>query len=317
MDKRQENRIALILAAVLAVGIVAAVLLSIALRESLISWAQGWPGGPVVFLVSLGLVGALGVATTAAVWLVHAWPQRSPWQSQLNPPVRYVITTIGAVVALISTVVLISAMPPRDRDPSGCDELGCWLEVNESGAWVWGLTALGVTTWLASLMLAYLFASDANRRWAAVIPQVLIGSGLGILLVILASAFRFQETYYDMAESWPGGPRLFLISAGATVGLGAGGSVWAWTRRRWLTPWGAVPLVLAGVAITAAALSVLIAALAPRRYPGPALCDEGFYCRLDQSDGDATMTVALGWLTLLIAGVVVLIALIRSARARR
>ncbi|MFB7763935.1 MULTISPECIES: hypothetical protein [Streptomyces] len=317
MDRTQENRIARILTVVMAVGIVGSILLFIALRDELIAWAQGWPGGPVAFLVSLGLVGALGMFASVAAWLFHIWPDRAPWQLRLHPAIRYATTVVGGTAAVLSTVFLIGAMPTRDRDPRGCEELSCWLELHEPGSWVWGLVTLGVASWLASLVLVYLFASDSEGRWAALIPEALIGAGLALLFTVLTLSLRYEDAYSNLAHAWPGGPQLFLIVAGALVSLGAGGAVWAWTHRGRLTPWGAVPLVLAGVTATAAALSVLIAALPPRRYPGPVLCDEGFYCRLDQTHDQAGLIVGLGWLALPITAALIGYAAFRAAKRSR
>ncbi|GAA2039743.1 hypothetical protein GCM10009757_00940 [Streptomyces cheonanensis] len=317
MDRRQENRIALALSAVLAVGIVGAILLSMALRESLISWARGWPGGPAVFLVCLGLAGAVGMFLATFVWLAHVWPDRSPLRWRTNSAARYVITTVGGAIALVSTIFLIGAMPPRDKDPRDCDDFGCWVAVHESGAWAWGLFALGVAAWVVSLSLSYLFASDAERRWAAVVPQALIGAGIAVLITVLVAAFRLHNTYYDAAEHWPGGPHVFLVCAGVSVPLGAGVAVWAWQQRERLTRWGAGLLAGAGTVVSGAALSVLIGALAPRRYDGPALCGDGFYCRLDQAHGQATVSVGIGWLMILVAGAGVLFFFTRRRTRRR
>ncbi|MCU4745726.1 MULTISPECIES: hypothetical protein [unclassified Streptomyces] len=317
MDKAQENRIARILTVVMAVGIVAAILLFIALRDELFALAQGWPGGPAAFLICLGLAGALGMFISVAAWLFHIWPDRAPWQLRLHPAIRHAITAIGGTAAVLSTVFLIGAMPTRARDPRGCEELSCWLESHEPGSWVWGLVSLGVASWLASLVLVFLFASDSEGRWPALIPEALIGAGLAVLFTVLTLSLRYGDAYSNLAHEWPGGPRLFLIVAGALVSLGVGGAVWAWTHRQRLPTWGTLPLVLAGVAVTAAALSVLIAAVPPRRYPGPYLCDKGFYCALDQTHDQAGLIVGLGWLALPITAALIGYAAFRAAKRSR
>ncbi len=72
-----------------------------------------------------------------------------------------------------------------------------------------------------------------------------------------------------------------------------------------------------GLALTTASLSVLFATAPPRDYKGPILCDDGFYCLLDQNHGNAGLTVGLGWLAVLVTGVLLGYAAVRARKRSR
>ncbi|MGW0981698.1 hypothetical protein ACWD33_12820 [Streptomyces xiamenensis] len=277
------------------VGFFGAAGLVLAVRDNLRATAGSWPGGPTGFAVTLGFLSALGVLVAVLFGVAGKWPYRvGPRLRVGTRATRWIMVTAG----FLSTVTLLS--------------------LPFSGAAVTGLVVALVALLAGAFVLAGNLGGDSPRERVDLMLRM-CGALLFLSLVItmVASAILFDNAYFTLAEKWPGGPKVFLPCAGAAVVLGIGTAVWAANRRARLTRAGAMPITALGIALTTASLSVLFATAPPRDYPGPVLCDEGFYCLLDQSHSNAGLTVGTGWLAIGVTGVLLGYATVKVKKRSR
>ncbi|CAL9521466.1 hypothetical protein SUDANB171_03829 [Streptomyces sp. enrichment culture] len=277
------------------VGFFGAVGLVLTVRDNLRATAGSWPGGPTGFAVTLGLLSALGVLIAVFFGVAGKWPYRvGPRLRVGTRATRWIMVTAG----FLSAVTLLS--------------------LPFSGAAVTGLVVALVALLAGAFVLAGNLGGDSPRERVDLMLRM-CGALLFLSLVItmVASAILFDNAYFTLAEKWPGGPKVFLPCAGAAVVLGIGIAVWAANRRARLTRAGAVPITALGIALTTASLSVLFATAPPRDYRGPVLCDEGFYCLLDQSHSNAGLTVGTGWLAIGVTGVLLGYATVKVKKRSR
>lgn len=302
-------------AAVLA-GTVVAVLLAVATSGTQIAWAGSWVGGPTGFTVTVGMMAGLSLPLVCFAILVGEHPHRVPPRLRCGRPVRIGVIGLGTAGAVAGAVLLIVARAPgKGLDPAACTDLGCWLAVHEPRAATWGAVVAGVTLLLGSVALALgLSADDPHERRANARITAVAGVGVAVFISALALPVVFSAELYALAERWPGGAPFFLVCAGFCVPGGWAAAGLAWRARRTLPRplAGALASVLVAGGLTAGA--ILVASVRPRRYRGPVLCQEDFYCLLDQAHGRATMHVGFGFLTAAVTGVLLLTILWRRAR---
>ncbi|MFB4195168.1 hypothetical protein [Streptomyces carpaticus] len=276
-------------------GLLGAAGLVLVLRDALRAAGGSWPGGPTGFAVTLGVLSALGVLVPVFFGVAGKWPHR------VGPRLR-----IGAratrwtmvVAGFLGTVALLS--------------------LPFSGAGLTGL-AVGLVVLIAGgFVLAGNLGGDTPRERIDLLRRM--GAALlflSLFITMVTMAILFDNAYFTLAEQWPGGPTVFLACAGAAVSLGVGSTFWAANRRARLTLAGTAPIMALGLALTTASLSVLFATAPPRDYKGPILCDDGFYCLLDQNHSNAGLTVGLGWLAVLVTAVLLGFAAVRAKKRSR
>lgn len=300
-------------------GIVPAVLLAVTTSRTQITWAGSWVGGPTGFTVTVGVLTGLALPLVSFALMVGEQPQRVSPRFRFGAPVRATIIGLGSVSAVVGTVLLLFAqVPGSPRASATCTDLGCWLAVHAPWAARTGAITAGVTLLLGAIGVALLLSDDdpRERRRNGAYTAV-IGVVVAVLITALVLSTVFSAELHSLAQRWPGGAPFFLFCIGACVPGGWAAAALVWRTRRVL------PRPLAGLLASlplAAGLAAgvfLVTTARPRGYEGPILCDDGFYCLLDQNHGNAGLTVGLGWLGVLVTGVLLGYAAVRARKRSR
>ncbi|MDT0265867.1 hypothetical protein RM844_06135 [Streptomyces sp. DSM 44915] len=286
------------------VGFLGAMGVVAALEDTLIAGARRWPGGPTGFAVTLGFLCALGPLVVIFLSVTGKSPHRVGPRLRLGARATRWTVAVAGVVTGFALLVLLSSVPARSSTGAFLGGLRELFDAHAPGATATGLGVALLTLFVGALVIAGTVGADTPGERAALLIST-CGTVLFCVLLIaaLVSANLFEDDYFALAERWPGGPRVFLPSVGASVVLGVAGAVFAVNRRARLTRPGAGLLAALGIGLTTASFSVLFAAPAPRGYRGPVLCEEGFYCLLDQAHERPALIAGSGWLAVPVTGV--------------
>ncbi|MFF2377222.1 hypothetical protein ACFVUW_22835 [Streptomyces xiamenensis] len=300
------------------VGFLGAMVLILASEDALIAGAESWPGGPMGFAVTLGFLGALGLLVAAFFGVAGKWPHRVGPRLRVGAQATRWIMAGSGVISALAILTLLSSVPTRRTTGAPPGGLEAWLAENAPSAPMTGLAVTLIAVFAGALVLAGNIGGDTPRERADLMVRMCAAMlVVAALIAMLVSSRVFQDDYFTLADAWPGGPMVFLPCAGACVVLGIAGAVWAANRRERLTRPGSALLVVLSLALTGASLSVLFATAPPRDYRGPVLCDEGFYCLLDQAHSNAGLAVGLGWLAVPVAAVVLGYVAVKASKRRR
>ncbi|MFD7508783.1 hypothetical protein ACFV5N_05460 [Streptomyces sp. NPDC059853] len=302
-------------AAILA-GTVVALLLAAATSGTQIAWAGSWVGGPTGFTVTVGMMAGLSLPLVCSAILAGEHPHRVPPRLRCGRPVRIGVVGLGTAGAVAGAVLLIVARAPgKGLDPAACTDLGCWLAVHEPRAAPWGVVTAGTTLVLGVIALSLWLSDDDPRERRRNAGHTAVAAvGVGVFIAAMALPHTFSAELYALAEHWPGGAPVFLLCAGVGAPAGCAAAALALRKGSVLPRWFARVWATIPLAIGLTAGGILVSAVRPRRYKGPVLCEEDFYCLLDQAHGQATMHVWFGFLAAAVTGGLLLTILWRRAR---